>query len=100
MAKLVRDKIPEIIARQGKKAVFSTAGEEEYKQRLYEKLVEEFDEFKQEESIEEMADVFEVLHHILALHGYDLQAVEEARKKKAEERGGFQKRIVLERSSS
>ena len=47
-------------------------------------------------SIEEMADVLEVLQAICIARGYTLKQLEEVRRKKAAERGGFKKRIYWE----
>jgi len=46
-------------------------------------------------SIEEMADVLEVIYAICNLKDITNQQLEECREKKAEERGGFSKRIIL-----
>ncbi len=100
MAKLVRDLIPEIIKKNGGLPEYFIADEKDYKERLYEKLLEEFKEFREEESIEEMADLFEVLYHILDFHNFDRKTLEETRKKKKSERGGFKNRIILERSTT
>ena len=58
--KLVRDKIPEMIGKSGKKAVIYIADDKEYLEKLYEKLLEEIGEFKENPSPEELADILEV----------------------------------------
>ena len=60
------------------------------------KLCEEVEEYRADGSIEEMADVLEVLQAICIARGYTLQQLEEVRRKKAAERGGFKKRIYWE----
>jgi len=59
--KLVRDKIPKIIEKSGKKAVIYIADDKEYLKKLYEKLLEEIGEFKENPSPEELADNFRSL---------------------------------------
>lgn len=94
--KLVRDKIPEIIQKGGKKPVTHIAGEVEYAQRLREKLKEESTEFYVSGKDEELADVLEVVHAICDVKGMSMQELEGLRKKKADERGSFSKRIILD----
>lgn len=94
--KLVRDKIPEIIEADGKICKTRILSEEEYIPALEAKLNEEVAEYQADKSLEEMADVLEVLHAICVARGYSLDDLEEVRVKKAEERGGFWERIFLE----
>mgnify|MGYP003395469274 CR=1 FL=1 len=96
--KLVRDKIPEIIKKNGGVAVIQIAGEAEYYEKLKEKLSEEIEEFKKDENMEELADIFEVMEAILDYKGFDLTKIREIQKKKVAERGGFKKRIILDES--
>jgi len=96
--KLVRDKIPDIISDKGEKVITHIADDEEYEDALRAKLHEEVKEFLENISVEEAADVLEVLHAICKLKGVDLNNLEEVRYKKAEERGGFNERIILERT--
>jgi predicted house-cleaning noncanonical NTP pyrophosphatase (MazG superfamily) len=94
--KLVRDKIPEIIENDGHKAVFHKATENEYLEKLSEKLREEIGEFLAEYNGEELADVLEVIYTIAKIRNIDLNEVEEIRKDKLEARGGFDKKIILD----
>lgn len=55
-------------------------------------------EFLSNPSVEEVADVFEVLKTICELKGIDLSNLEKVRKKKAEEWGRFKQRIILDRT--
>ena len=94
--KLVRDKIPEILERMGKKHSYRTASYDEYEQKLWEKLDEEITEFKEVPCDEEMADILEVVDAILVHCGLDPYEVETARQVKASARGSFKQRILLE----
>ncbi len=91
--KLVRDKIPEILDKKGLFYEKRIAGVEEYKTELIKKLKEEAEEFFTERSLEELADVAEVLKALKKLPEY--VNVEEIRLKKREERGGFDQKIIL-----
>jgi len=93
--KLVRDKIPEIMNKDGKVAKTHIATEEEFQHLLIMKLIEEAHEFKLKPSAEELGDVLEVVHAISKEYG-GFEKVDEVRKKKAVERGSFTKRIVLD----
>ena len=91
--KLVRDKIPEILDSKGIGYEKRIANEEEYKTELIKKLLEEAQEFSEDSSSEELADVIEVVLNLKTLPCY--QDVEEVRENKKTERGGFEKRIIL-----
>lgn len=96
--KLVRDKIPEYIKSKGGNPIIHIADEEEYWQKLREKLVEEAQEFAKDESIEEIYDVLEVLDAIIEYRGFDKEEMQKLKKKKLQEKGGFTKRIILDES--
>lgn len=94
--KLVRDKIPEIIEKDGKACITHILSDEEYIVALEMKLNEEVAEYQVDKSLEEMVDVLEVLQVICLARGYTLDELETMRAKKAEERGGFYEKIFLE----
>jgi predicted house-cleaning noncanonical NTP pyrophosphatase (MazG superfamily) len=96
--KLVRDKIPEIVKAKGGVPITHTATDAEYWLKLKEKLIEEAREFTESESVEEMADLFEVMDAIITYKQFDRKEVQGIQKKKAKERGGFKKRIILDES--
>lgn len=94
--KLVRDRIPEIIAKDGQKAVTRILDDEEYKVYLEKKLDEEVAEFHESKSMEELADILEVVSAICRAYGYSTEALYARRIKKFVERGGFTQKILLE----
>lgn len=94
--KLVRDKIPQIIQLSNKKPVCHILSDSEYITELEKKLNEEVAEYQQDKNLEEMADVLEVLYAICEARGYSIKQLEEKRKEKADERGGFKDKIYLE----
>ncbi len=53
-------------------------------------------EFNKDESIEEMADILEVLDAICEYKGFDKAEFVSVKNKKAEELGAFVKKIILE----
>ena len=97
--KLVRDKIPQIIEDDGKDYTIHTADDKEYVSKLYAKALEELDEFKENPTAEEMADLFEVLDGLMSFYDLDSEEIEFIKKEKRENRGGFEGRIILENVS-
>lgn len=93
--KLVRDKVPEIIRKSGRCAATRVLDDHEYLMALQAKLDEEAKEFRQTKSLEELADILEVLRAITSSLGTDLNELERLRIKKHFERGGFEQRVLL-----
>ena len=96
--KLVRDRIPEYIRQQGGRPVTHVADDLEYWLKLKAKLVEEVTEFLEKENVEELADVYEVLDAIIEFKRYEQSVLRSVQTRKAQERGKFQKRIILDES--
>ena len=94
--KLVRDKIPQIILKQGQKPVTHIATAQEYWRQLKSKLLEETQEFNQAESIEELADVLEVIESIIKFKKFNKKDIQLTQRKKAQHKGKFSKRIILD----
>ena len=95
--KLVRDLIPQIIEKSGKKFDTHIADDEEYGKLLEEKLQEEVNEFLEDRNLEELADVLEVLVGLAGHLGYTEEELFGKRTKKKLERGGFKEKVVLEK---
>lgn len=93
--KLIRDKIPEIIERSGKKCIVEVMDDAAYLQYLDQKLNEELAEYQADKSLEELADLLEVIYAVAVSRGYSVEELESVRKEKAEKRGGFEKRLRL-----
>ncbi|TAK03634.1 phosphoribosyl-ATP pyrophosphohydrolase [Patescibacteria group bacterium] len=96
--KLVRDKMPERIRAKGEACSFHVADDAEYWQKLKAKMAEEMGEFVRDESADEVADILEVLDAIIAYKKFDRAEIEAIKKRKFDERGGFEGRIILDES--
>ena len=94
--KLVRDKIPEIIKQKGENPITHIANDEEYWEKLKEKLEEEVKEFLENSNQEELVDILEVIYAIQDFKKINKEKLENLRKKKAEERGVFKNKIILD----
>lgn len=94
--KLVRDKIPEIIAKSGRKANTRLLSDEEYATFLNHKLKEEVYEYFDEKKIEELADIQEVINALIKVKGYNIESFNNLVKEKALKNGAFEEKILLE----
>jgi len=94
--KLVRDRIPELIKKKGKTASTHIANNKEYWEKLKIKLREEVDEFLGDNSLEEMADILEVIDSIKEIKNFNEEELQSLKLKKLQERGGFKSRIILD----
>ena len=93
--KLVRDKIPEIIEASGKTCVTELLPRDAYIQALDAKLSEELTEYQQSKSLEELADLLEVMGAVVKARGYTWEDLTRIRKEKRARRGAFDQRIFL-----
>jgi predicted house-cleaning noncanonical NTP pyrophosphatase (MazG superfamily) len=91
--KLVRDKIPQIIEAAGKKPIIRILDDIEYRYALDDKLLEEIDEYKVVRSIEELADILEVLFAHCEAYGYTKEELFAACNRKRLARGAFKQKI-------
>lgn len=95
--KLVRDKIPENIEKDiGKTCKYRVLDDKEYLVELNKKVIEEANEFIENNSIEELGDLLEVLNAIMKVKGYKMDEVNTIMKEKEEKRGAFNNKIYLE----
>jgi predicted house-cleaning noncanonical NTP pyrophosphatase (MazG superfamily) len=98
--KLVRDKIPEMIERDGRTAITHVAGQEEYLRYLLSKLIEEATELKHavgsDHQKEELADVRQVLADLQVALNFSDDEIDKVQASKFAERGGFAERIILD----
>ena len=93
--KLVRDFIPNIIEADGKTCIYETLSDDDYIYLLDQKLNEELTEYQDSKSLEELADILEVIQAIVKARGWTLEELERIRANKAAKRGGFKKKILL-----
>ena len=93
--KLVRDRIPEIIEKQGKTCVTEVLSQDAYIQMVDEKLNEELMEYQESKSLEELADLLEVMEAAVIARGYTWEELLQVRDEKRQKRGGFQDRNLL-----
>jgi len=101
--KLIRDGIPEIIRKEGKKPYTRQADETEFRNALGDKLFEEAQElFREWKSgdrdgvLKESADLLEIVRTMVNACGLDMQSLSAMMEKRKNRRGGFEKRLILE----
>ena len=95
--KLVRDKIPENInSEPGRKSKYRILNDKEYLNELNKKVIEEANEFIEENNIEELGDLMEVINAIMQFKNYKTEELYKVMKEKADKKGAFNNRIYLE----
>lgn len=91
--KLVRDLIPEYLKSIGIKSKTKTVSGQQKLGLLFEKLHEEFSEFKNaKNNVErqtELCDMYEVIRGIATHYGYEWNTIENLAKSKRQEKGVF-----------
>ena len=95
MQKLVRDRIPELMAQAGLMPSVRVLNSDERLGWLLMKLGEEAAELTQTPNLEECADVVEVVLSIAGELGYTLDQLLEAAADKKKTRGGFDGGLVI-----
>ncbi|WP_336745295.1 nucleoside triphosphate pyrophosphohydrolase [Bacillus cereus] len=97
--KLIRNKIPQIIIANGKTPTTRILPQGEYIKEICKKTQEELTEYieakTKPDKLEELSDLLELINALAKYEGTTLQEINNIRKKKAEERGGFSDRVFL-----
>lgn len=93
--KLVRDRIPEMIERDGRVPDIKILSAERYHEYLDDKIQEELTEYRASREHIELMDIVEVVQAIVESEGVSWEDFEAARNQRRSERGGFAKRIWL-----
>lgn len=97
--KLVRDKIPDKIEKNGEYALIETLNDNDFENALDNKLLEEVKEVivsrTPDEIKEELADLLEVMLKKAEVNNISFNDIEDARKQKKEAKGGFDTKTFL-----
>lgn len=93
--KLVRDHIPKIIKSDGKTCIIEMMSDTRYLEILDAKLNEELSEYQESKSLEEPADLLEIMRTVVNARGWTWEQLEQIRQEKAAKRSCFEKKILL-----
>ena len=93
--KAIRDKIPEIIQKDGYTCNIQTLSDEKFLVEIEKKLSEEVTEYQNDKNPEELTDILEVIYRIAQLKGISKEELEKIRVKKLQDKGGFEKNLFL-----
>lgn len=93
--KLVRDKIPSLIEKNGQTPHIQYLSDDDYSVFLEKKLDEEVGEFHRDKNLEELADILEVVYALAEDLGNSKEELLEVYQMKHDQRGGFRDRILL-----
>lgn len=98
-SKLIRDKIPEIIRKDGWIPKMRILNKKEYLKELKKKILEEARELvkakNKKEIINEIVDIQELIDIIISELGLTKSQIKKQQKIKNKKRGGFKKRLFL-----
>lgn len=100
LPKLVRDYIPDQIAKNNLSVMYSFADEKDYKLYLERKLVEEVAEYLESNSPEELADILEVVFALAETKEISEKQLMKIRKSKRKKNGAFKNGIILKQIDS
>ena len=100
LPKLVRDYIPDQIAKNNLSVMYSFADEKDYKLYLERKLVEEVTEYLESNSPEELADILEVVFALAETKEINEKQLMKIRKSKRKKNGTFKNGIILKQVAS
>jgi predicted house-cleaning noncanonical NTP pyrophosphatase (MazG superfamily) len=93
--KAIRDKIPEIIQKDGFSCNIKNLSDKEFLVEIEKKLSEEVEEYQSDKNPEELADILEVIYRIAKLRGVSKEELENIRIDKNDKRGSFDKNLFL-----
>lgn len=96
--KLVRDRIPEILRKNGIECETTTLSETEYRQALRQKLIEEAQEAATANNTDlaiEIGDLLEVIDALLKSYGISEHQITLERDQKRATKGDFESKILL-----
>ena len=97
--KLVRDKVPNKIIKNGEYAFTEILNDRDFELALNNKLLEELKEVinsdTKEDLTEELADLLEVMLAKASLYGISYDNIEDARNVKAQTKGAFNNKVFL-----
>jgi len=99
--KLIRDKVPAIIKKDGREPTVRKLNDNEYVIELFKKAFEEIREAEEaggnkKELEKEIGDVYEVIDAIISYYNLDINEIKRLQEKRKKERGSFLKRVFLE----
>jgi predicted house-cleaning noncanonical NTP pyrophosphatase (MazG superfamily) len=99
--KLVRDRIPEIIKKEGKNVSVRILSDDEFVSELYKKVKEEAIELAAvegdlTETVKEISDVYEVIDALIDALSLDREEIGRTRNERKENRGAFKQKLFLE----
>ena len=100
LRKLVRDKVFEDMQHMGQQMVFHELNDTDYVRELVAKLSEESGELSvsdRSEALKELADVLEVVESLAVALDADFDKVRAVQAERKAKRGGFEKRVFVER---
>ena len=93
--KLVRDRIPELMEARGKSCTTEVLPPEEYLTMLEAKLDEELAAYHKTHSLEELADLLEVMGAVVKASGSTWDELTKIRKERVEKYGDFSGKTLL-----
>ena len=100
LPKLVRDYMPDQIAKNNLSVMYSFADEKDCKLYLERKLVEEVTEYLESNSPEELADILEVVFALAKTKDISEKQLMKIRKSKRKKNGAFKNGIILKQVAS
>lgn len=93
--KAIRDKIPELIEKSGKRGIVKQLSDEKFLPELEKKLNEEVNEYLSSEDIEELVDITEIINRILELRNVSRKDFDSILSEKRKNRGAFDSNYFL-----